>query len=79
MIQSIRATYSDGVLKPREVLDLEDGAEVVVSISTPVISQERLAVMRSSAGGWKGEVDAEKMIEALYEARLADSSDKTEL
>ena len=33
VMKSIRATYSDGVLKPRERLELEDGVEVVLSIS----------------------------------------------
>ena len=78
-IKSIRATYSDGVLKPRERLELEDGAEVVLSISRQTASEDRLAAMRSSAGGWKGTVDAEKMIEEIYAARLAGTSDAPEI
>ena len=33
MVQTVRATYEDGVLKPSESLDLEDGDVVTVSIS----------------------------------------------
>ena len=78
-IKSIRATYSDGVLKPREHLDLEDGEEVVLSISSPRVSEDRLAVMRSSAGSWKGTVDAEKLIEEIYASRLAGTSEAPKL
>ena len=69
MVRSVIATYSGGVLKPRERLDLEEGAEVMVSISEARLSEDSLAVMRSSAGGWKGLVDAEKLIEDIYESR----------
>lgn len=76
---SIRATYTDGVLKPREHLDLEDGEEVILSISSPRVSEDRLALMRSSAGSWKGTVDGDKLIEDIYSARLAGTSDAPEL
>ena len=33
MVQSVKATYRDGVLEPSEVLDLEDGDVVTLSIS----------------------------------------------
>ena len=33
MVQSVKATYEDGVLKPSESLDLEDGDEVVVTVA----------------------------------------------
>lgn len=33
MIQSVKATYRDGVLEPSESLDLEDGESVVVTVS----------------------------------------------
>ena len=79
MIQSIRATYTDGVLKPRARLNLEDGAEVMVTISTTTISEDRLQVMRSSAGSWEGDVGAEEMIDDIYADRLKGSSENLEL
>ena len=33
MVQSVKATYRDGVLEPSESLDLEDGDVVTLSIS----------------------------------------------
>ncbi len=33
MVQSVKATYRDGVLEPSESLDLEDGDVVMLSIS----------------------------------------------
>ena len=49
-VRYIRTTYSDGVLKPREHLEFEDGVEVVLSISSPTVSEYRLAAIRSNAG-----------------------------
>ena len=41
MITNVRARYENGVLTPLEPLDLEEGAEVEVSVNTPVqVSQE---------------------------------------
>ena len=76
MIESVRATYSDGVLKPRESLDLEEGAEVVVSIATGRSVDELMngeaddePAPDLAAGGWKGLVDGEKLKREIYESR----------
>ncbi len=79
MVRSIRATYRDGVLEPSEELDLEDGEVVVVTISGRRITEEDLEVMRSSFGAWKGKIDAEKLIEEIYEARLTGSRNADEV
>ena len=79
MARSVRATYRDGVLEPSEDLDLEDGDVVVVTISGRRITEEDLEVMRSSFGAWKGKIDAEKLIDEIYEARLTGSRNADEL
>ncbi len=79
MNQSVRATYLDGVLKPRARLDLQDGAEVVVTISEAAVSEDRFEVMRSSAGSWSGDLDADKLIEDIYADRLKGSGDAPKL
>ncbi len=79
MARTIRATYSDGVLKPSEELDLEDGEVVVVTISGRRITERDLEMMRSSFGAWKGKIDAEKLIDEIYEARLTGSRNADEL
>ncbi len=71
MAQSVKATYEDGVLKPSQTLDLDEGESVVVTISGRRITEKDLALMRSSFGAWRGKVDAEKMIREIYEARIA--------
>ena len=35
MISNVRAMFSQGVLRPMELLDLEEGVEVTVSIGDP--------------------------------------------
>ena len=73
MVRSVRATYADGVLKPSEELDLDDGEVVLVTISGRRITEKDLQTMRSSAGAWNGKVDAEGLIDEIYEARLSGS------
>ena len=40
MVQSVKATYRDGVLEPSEELDLEDGESVVVTVSGRGVTEE---------------------------------------
>ena len=74
VLRSIRARYSKGVLEPLEELDLEEGAEVSVSIEeTPEPKRSQEAILRS-AGGWKGHHDdPEELIRMLYESRITGS------
>ena len=69
MVQSVKATFRDGVLEPSEELGLEDGQEVGLSISASEdvrgASKERV----ETAGGWKGLVDAEQLKRDVYESR----------
>ena len=54
MVKRLRAKFSDGVLTPLEKLDLEEGAEVTVSIDDePELSlEERAKILKSTAGAW---------------------------
>ena len=56
MVQTVRATYRDGVLKPSESLDLEDGDVVTLSISVER-STEDGGVAESESVGGNSEVD----------------------
>ena len=76
MNKSVRARYSDGVLTLRESLDLEEGEEVVVSITTgPSVDElsngesNDASAPDLAAGGWKGLVDGEKLKREIYESR----------
>ena len=70
MAQSVKATYEDGVLKPSQTLDLDEGESVVVTISGRRITAKDIEASRSSAGAWRGKVDAERLIRDLYQARI---------
>ena len=74
MAQTVTAKYEDGFLKPTTALDLDEGDVVVVTISGRRITAKDVEVSRSSAGAWRGRVDAEKLISYLYEARIRGSA-----
>ena len=47
---------------------------VVVTVSGRRITAKDVEVSRSSAGAWRGKVDADKRIADLYEARIQGSA-----
>ena len=51
MVQTVRATYRDGVLRPSESLDLEDGDVVTLSISVEGSAEDGDATESVSVGG----------------------------
>jgi predicted DNA-binding antitoxin AbrB/MazE fold protein len=69
MAETIRARVKAGRLELLEKINLPEGTEVSVTIlSTP--SSKSGDGLRRSAGGWKGLIDAEKLIENIYADRL---------
>jgi predicted DNA-binding antitoxin AbrB/MazE fold protein len=66
MEKTIRAKFSKGVIEPLEELDLEEGKEILVTIKEPSLDDRFLR----AAGAWKGTIDAEKLIEDIYNDRL---------
>ncbi|MCY4474958.1 MAG: antitoxin family protein [Chloroflexi bacterium] len=74
MVQTVTAKYEDGFLKPTTALDLDEGDVVVVTISGRRITTKDVEASRSSAGAWRGRVDAENLIAGLYEARIQGSA-----
>ena len=74
MARSIKARFSKGIIKPLERLELEEGKELIVTITelslvTAADSFER------SAGGWRGTINAEKLTEDIYTDRLISRSE----
>ena len=78
MVTTIKARYSNGVLRPLETLPLKEGEEVTLTIvvSTPTAGVEAI---RRTAGGWVGLVDAEKLKRDIYESRKISTRPKPEL
>jgi predicted DNA-binding antitoxin AbrB/MazE fold protein len=69
MAETIRARVKAGMLELLEKINLPEGTEVSVTI---VASSEPKSAdgLRRSAGGWKGLIDADKLIENIYADRL---------
>lgn len=72
MSRIIRARAKRGVFEPLEPIAVPDGTEVTVTIPESR-SAEDWEIFRSSAGGWKGLVDADALIRDLYERRVTGS------
>jgi len=69
MSGTVRARVTRGMLELLETVDLPEGTEVSVTIlETP--TPRSGDGLRRSAGGWKGLVDAEQLIEHIYQDRL---------
>ncbi len=73
VLRSIRARYSKGVLEPLEELDIEEGAEVSVSIKETPSADEADEAFRRSAGSWKGNSNPDELIRMIYESRITGS------
>ena len=73
MTRAIRARFSKGIIEPLEELDLEDGEELHVTISTLFKGGGMLDALRSTAGGWRDLVDAEELKKSIYADRLVHS------
>ena len=73
MIQQLKATYSDGVFKPTSPVDLDDGAQVVIEVSQESHVSNEFTGLEASAGGWKGIVDCEQLIDDIYQSRATES------
>jgi len=69
MRNTVRARVKAGLLELLESVDLPEGAEVTVTILDAPSTADREA-FRRAAGGWKETVDADTLINNIYESRL---------
>ena len=70
MSKEFRARFSEGVLKPLDIVDLKEGEEVRVIITERPKGKGMREALRASAGGWKGLVDADELKRNIYADRL---------
>ena len=77
----LKAKFSEGVLKPLEHLDLEEGAEVLITLDaeSAETGEQRRRRSKASAGAWGRPGEGERLKRVIYEARLAGSRDRQEL
>jgi hypothetical protein len=74
--RTVRARVRGGSLDLLERIPLNDGDEVVVTISEPVPGKD-LEALRGVAGAWKGLVDADDLIANIYADRLISTRPST--
>jgi len=67
-VKTIRARFSEGIIKPLEKLEIEEGKEIIVTIKEKPFRVSD--AFERSAGRWKGTIDAEALIENIYADRL---------
>ncbi len=71
MVKYTKARFSQGVIVPLEPLDLDEGAELSITIVVkPKLStiEERIKTFESS-GGWSDSIDGEELKRTIYESR----------
>ena len=73
MISGVKATYSKGAIVPLKPLDIEEGADLSISVeveSRTARAKRGLKALRATAGRWKGTRDPDELIRDVYQARL---------
>jgi len=71
MERRIKVKFSNGVIKPLEKLDIEEGRKIIITIKETLSEiTKTIGSLRNSFGGWKGLVDAEELKRNIYEDRL---------
>ena len=72
---NIRAVYKNGSLTPLGHVDIEDGDVVTLTIEVEdkLSKEERIKIMKSAAGAWKGKHDPEELKSMIYASRIAGS------
>jgi len=69
--RTIKARFSNGVIKPLEKLDIEEGREITITIErTPSETTKTIESLRSSFGGWRNLIDTEELKRNIYKDRL---------
>lgn len=66
---TVKARFTKGVIEPLEKLEIEEGKEITITI-IEIPAVDGTDAFERSAGGWKGTIDAEKLIEDIYASRL---------
>ena len=71
MEKTIKAKFSEGVIKPLEETALEEGEEITITIlKYPSKTSKTLEALSKSFGGWKGLIDSEELKKNIYDDRL---------
>ena len=66
---TIRARVKGGLLEPLDKIELPEGKEVTVTVFG-LPGNADIEAFRRSAGSWKGDIDANRLIRNIYADRL---------
>ncbi len=69
MEKKIRARYKKGLIEPLEKLELEEGEEVEITVSSLPGSEMAREAIRATAGAWREAVGCDELIKDIYETR----------
>ena len=69
MTKTVRARYHQGKLEPLEPLEIEEGAEVTVAVTSPEPSAAGTDPIAATAGAWKDLLDCEQLEKDIYESK----------
>jgi hypothetical protein len=70
MTKTIRGTYHAGRIELLEPLELPDGSELMVSVTTDEPASAKVDATSGSAGAWARLLDCEAFEKEVYENRL---------
>jgi predicted DNA-binding antitoxin AbrB/MazE fold protein len=70
MSKTIKARFQAGKLEPIEPLELEEGKEVVITVTEPATPGGPVDPIAATSGAWKDLLDCEQFEKDVYESRL---------
>lgn len=70
MAREIRARFTKGVIEPLEAVELEEGEEIIITISERLKVERVREALRATAGAWKDLIDCEELKRNIYADRL---------
>jgi hypothetical protein len=79
MVKQVKVRYRRGVLEPLEPLDIEEGTELTVTLSTSEATPTAANPTAATAGAWASLLDCEGFEQELYTNRLLQTRAKVEL
>jgi predicted DNA-binding antitoxin AbrB/MazE fold protein len=79
MVKQVKVRYRRGVLELLEPLEIEEGAELTVMLSTPEATQTAANPTAATAGAWASLLDYEVFEQELYANRLLQTRTEVEL
>jgi predicted DNA-binding antitoxin AbrB/MazE fold protein len=69
LTKTIKARYRHGMIEPLEKLDIEEGKEVIVTISDYIAETNNWDLLDATFGGWADLIDAEELKKNIYADR----------